>query len=78
MKYMFLVLIVGALAFSVGRFESGEAVRPSAMRVWGDVDCSGTVTIVDAQKIARWLIQLPITQVEPCPDIGSQTHHLGF
>ncbi|MFQ5858919.1 MAG: hypothetical protein ACE5LU_25245, partial [Anaerolineae bacterium] len=39
--------------------------------LWGDVDCDGDVDIGDAQKIARWLINLSVSQTEPCPDIGS-------
>jgi hypothetical protein len=38
--------------------------------LWADVDCDSDVDIGDALKIARWLIQLPFTQLEPCPDIG--------
>jgi hypothetical protein len=41
--------------------------------VWGDVDCSGEVTSVDALKILRFVADLPYTQTEPppCPDIGT-------
>ncbi|MDO8615771.1 MAG: hypothetical protein Q7T33_08565 [Dehalococcoidia bacterium] len=39
-------------------------------RLNGDVDCSGAVNIGDAQKIARRLISLAITQAEGCPDVG--------
>jgi hypothetical protein len=37
----------------------------------GDVDCNGSVTISDAQKIARVLIGLTITQAPGCPEIGT-------
>lgn len=40
---------------------------------WGDVDCGGSVTIGDAQKIARWLIGLPVGQGPGCPEIGAST-----
>jgi hypothetical protein len=40
-------------------------------RKWADVDCSGIVSIGDAQKIARNLISLPISQPELCPHIGT-------
>ncbi|MDO8614378.1 MAG: SdrD B-like domain-containing protein [Dehalococcoidia bacterium] len=36
---------------------------------WGDVDCSGVLTIGDAQKLARSLVDLPITQTPPCPAV---------
>jgi hypothetical protein len=38
---------------------------------WGDVDCSGSVTIGDAQKIARFLIGLAISQGPDCPLLGT-------
>ena len=40
---------------------------------FGDGDCNGEVRIADAQKTARTLIGLPVTQSEPCPDIGAPT-----
>ena len=36
----------------------------------GDVDCSGSVTFVDALKILRYVAQLPVSQTEPCPDVA--------
>jgi hypothetical protein len=36
----------------------------------GDVDCNGGVTSVDALKELRHVAQLPVSQNEPCPDIG--------
>jgi hypothetical protein len=36
---------------------------------WGDVDCNGSVTIGDAQKLGRSLIGLVITQTPPCPAV---------
>ncbi len=30
------------------------------------------VNIVPAQKIARWLIRLTISQTQPCPEIGAE------
>lgn len=38
---------------------------------WGDVDCDGDVDIGDAQKTARFLINLPISQGQGCPAINS-------
>ena len=37
----------------------------------GDVDCSGSVTFVDALKILRYVAQLPVSQTEPCPDVAA-------
>jgi hypothetical protein len=38
--------------------------------LWGDFDCGGSLTIGDAQKIARHLISLAITQGPDCPTPG--------
>jgi CSLREA domain-containing protein len=43
-----------------------------AGRLWGDFDCYGSLTIGDAQKIARYLISLSITQETDCPDPGQE------
>ncbi|MDO8614531.1 MAG: hypothetical protein Q7T33_02190 [Dehalococcoidia bacterium] len=42
-------------------------------RLWGDIDCLNGITIGDAQKIARDLIDLAITQAEGCPRVGEST-----
>jgi hypothetical protein len=39
---------------------------------FGDVDCSNSVTSVDALKILRYVAELPVQQNEPCPDIGTE------
>jgi hypothetical protein len=39
--------------------------------LWGDVDCNGTVTSVDALKVLRHVADLSVSQTEPCPDIGT-------
>ena len=44
---------------------------PNRLAAFGDLDCGGTVAIADAQKTARALIDLSVTQTEPCPDIGT-------
>ena len=44
---------------------------PNRLATFGDADCSGSVSIADAQKTARVLVDLTITQTEPCPDIGT-------
>jgi hypothetical protein len=38
--------------------------------VQGDVDCGGGVNAVDALKVLRHSASLPVTQSEPCPDLG--------
>ncbi|MDO8617187.1 MAG: PA14 domain-containing protein [Dehalococcoidia bacterium] len=38
--------------------------------LWGDIDCLSGITIGDAQKIARVLIDIAITQGPGCPQIG--------
>lgn len=38
---------------------------------WGDVDCDGDADIGDAQKTARNLIGLPVSQEQGCPAIES-------
>jgi hypothetical protein len=40
-------------------------------RLMGDVDCDGDVDAVDALKILRFVVGLPVSQTEPCPDIGT-------
>jgi hypothetical protein len=40
-------------------------------RLMGDVDCDNNVTAADALKILRYLAGLPVSQTEPCPDIGT-------
>ncbi len=52
-------------------FAVGAAVSvDGAVRTWGDVDCSGAITIGDAQKVARSLVGLPVTQEDGCEPIG--------
>jgi hypothetical protein len=37
----------------------------------GDVNCDGKVDAVDALFILRYVVTLPVSQVEPCADIGT-------
>lgn len=39
--------------------------------MWGDADCNQSVTIGDAQKVARSLINLESYQTPPCPHFGA-------
>ena len=40
--------------------------------VFGDVDCTGAVSSVDALKVLRFVAALPVAQTEPppCTDLG--------
>lgn len=42
----------------------------SYTKIFSDVNCSGTVNSTDANDVLRYVSVLPITQSEPCPDIG--------
>jgi hypothetical protein len=50
----------------------------TTMRMWGDADCDGDVDAVDALKKLRHVAGLPVTQLEPCPDIGSPVRILAI
>jgi len=47
------------------------AVGTAPANIQGDVDCSGGVDAVDALKVLRKVVGLPVTQNEPCRDIGT-------
>ncbi|HXG35553.1 MAG TPA: hypothetical protein VNL15_01140, partial [Dehalococcoidia bacterium] len=38
---------------------------------FGDADCNGTMTVTDAIKLQQTIAGIPVTQIEPCPDIES-------
>jgi subtilisin family serine protease len=42
----------------------------SYSRIFSDVNCSGTINSTDANDVLRHVSYLPVTQTEPCPDIG--------
>jgi Right handed beta helix region len=47
--------------------------NPPVDRIWGDNDCGGDIGPRDAQGILKnVLVQTPLSQTEPCPDVGSQ------
>ena len=56
-----------------GYVEPAPTPQPSGGRelAWGDIDCRSDVTIADAQKLARSLIDLAIVQFEPCFPVGA-------
>ncbi|MDO8615200.1 MAG: hypothetical protein Q7T33_05625 [Dehalococcoidia bacterium] len=49
---------------------AGPTATPAG-RLWGDFDCQSGITIGDAQKIARDLVDIPITQGPGCPAPGA-------
>jgi hypothetical protein len=57
----------------VSQPESCPDIGTAVASFWGDVDCSGSVTSVDALMVLRFVAELPVSQTEPCPDIGSPT-----
>ncbi|MDO8614911.1 MAG: hypothetical protein Q7T33_04125 [Dehalococcoidia bacterium] len=50
---------------------SAPFALPAAPYIWGDADCNNSLAIGDAQKIARKLIDLAITQTPPCFELGA-------
>jgi CSLREA domain-containing protein len=63
------LLLATPLQFSHQAGESVVKVTPISV-IWGDVDCSTSLSIGDAQKTARSLIGLSVTQTPPCPHVG--------
>lgn len=52
---------------------NGEiCITSGVTRIWGDVDCNGTVAARDTQGVLRNILsQNALSQTEPCPDIGT-------
>jgi hypothetical protein len=50
----------------------GAAPPPDPVKE-GDVDCSNTITPIDALKILRFFAGLAVVQTDPCTDIGVST-----
>jgi hypothetical protein len=46
------------------------AIGQTCPSVFGDVDCGGGVSSVDALKVLRFNAALSVSQTEPCADIG--------
>ena len=49
----------------------GPSETPGDGPAQGDVDCDGDVDSVDALKVLRHVAGLPVSQTEPCDDIGA-------
>jgi hypothetical protein len=61
---------------SDGQGDACEPPTPSptpnaATDLWGDVDCDGDVSSVDAMKVLQWVAGLPINQTGPCHAVDS-------
>ncbi|MDO8615094.1 MAG: hypothetical protein Q7T33_05095 [Dehalococcoidia bacterium] len=67
-----VVLVALLLGAAQGPLYAGSsAATPAAPLAFGDLDCGGSLGIGDAQKLARSLIGLAVTQGEGCPEIGA-------
>ena len=75
-----LALLRDIAGFSVSQTEPCLAIgsevqvtegETTTTRLFGDADCSGGLTSVDALKKLRTIVDFSVTQEEPCPDIGS-------
>jgi hypothetical protein len=52
---------------------------PGTERTWGDVDCDGGTSTRDNQGLLRRVLQQnPLSQTEPCPDLGTSQHVAGI
>ena len=55
---------------SVEEVHPGVPGGPRDGRIWGDIDCSGSLDPVDALGALRYVIRLPAEQPLNCPAIG--------
>jgi hypothetical protein len=49
-------------------------VQPAGFgqQLWGDVNCNGSIDVVDALALLRFVAALPpLPQTDPCPQLGS-------
>jgi len=74
------VVLVAAAALAVACVAVPRPHGPSlqvpppsaqAAALWGDVNCDRSVSAVDALQVLRQVVGLPVSQQEPCPDIGA-------
>ncbi|MDO8615851.1 MAG: hypothetical protein Q7T33_08970 [Dehalococcoidia bacterium] len=66
-----VVLVALLLGAAPGPLHPGSsAATPAASLAFGDLDCGGGLGIGDAQKLARSLIGLAVTQGDGCPAMG--------
>jgi hypothetical protein len=53
-----------------GATPPGPTATPKPL-IQGDVDCDGRVSGLDAVSLLRFMLNMPVTQNEPCPNIGT-------
>ena len=51
---------------------TGTPTPTPVLRLSGDVDCDKDADAVDALKVLRSVAGLSVSQIEPCPEIGSE------
>jgi len=59
--------------YGAGRADAlvaGRFLCQHQLLMWGDLDCSATLDSADALLLLRATLGLPVTQSEPCPDVG--------
>jgi len=47
-----------------------SATQPPPGAGWGDVDCNGVINAVDALKLLRFVVGLPVAQEPGCPALS--------
>ena len=65
------VLVNGVLFSATPASSEGQPSGEPEEMIQGDVDCDGDVDAVDALKGLRHVASLPVTQNDPCPDVGT-------
>jgi len=57
--------------YGAGLLQMGEPPSPTSTSLrWGDVDCDGSISAVDALMILRTVVGLPVQGRESCPRVG--------
>jgi hypothetical protein len=58
------------VAVSTGACTITNTVQAGFGLGWGDLDCNGSENVRDGQWLLTSLLGSPISQTEPCPDLG--------
>jgi hypothetical protein len=48
-----------------------QALPQGESRIWGDINCSGGVSLADSIGISRFLVSLPVDVPGGCPALGA-------